>query len=196
MTTDTRKAVITIDGELTPDFDQMLGADSKLTVYITEDGVSARQLNNGRWINGYIHNGVMRRALNSALGNDLNRDGNTYKNEYTYTIPSAWNIDNLNVVAFISRPLKNGASGVYTDLYVDQANKRKLGEFDEVTVLRGDANGDELVSIEDVAGLIDALIQGTDPVNPEGADCNIDGLITIEDVAMLIDYLLSGVWPE
>ena len=193
---DTRKAVITIDGELTPDFDQMLGADSKLTVYITEDGVSARQLNNGRWINGYIHNGVMRRALNSALGNDLNRDGNTYKNEYTYTIPSAWNIDNLNVVAFISRPLKNGASGVYTDLYVDQANKRKLGEFDEVTVLRGDANGDELVSIEDVAGLIDALIQGTDPVNPEGADCNMDGLITIEDVAMLIDYLLSGVWPE
>ena len=139
---------------------------------------------------------MMRRALGSALGNNLNRDGNTYKTEYTYTIPSAWNIDNLNVVAFISRPLKNGASGVYTDLYVDQANKRKLGEFDEVTVLRGDANGDELVSIEDVAGLIDALIQGTDPVNPEGADCNMDGLITIEDVAMLIDYLLSGVWPE
>ena len=193
---DTREAVITIDGELTPDFDIMMGADSKLTVYITEDGVSARQLNNGRWVNGYIHNGVLRRALYSAMGNDLKRDGDTYKNEFTYTIPSSWNIDNLNVVAFISRPLRNGATGVYTDMFVNQANKRKLGEFDVVTIVRGDANGDDIISIEDVTTLIDALLSGTNPVNPEGADCDQDGSLTIGDVTTLIDYLLSGVWPE
>jgi hypothetical protein len=75
----TRQAVITIDGEITPDFDEMMGADSKLTVYITEDGITARQLNQGTWVNNYVHNGVFRVALNSALGNNLSRNGNTYK---------------------------------------------------------------------------------------------------------------------
>ena len=130
-----RNAEITISGELTPDFDQMLGADSKLTVYITEDGIVNRQLNDGTWETNYVHNGVMRRALGSALGNTINRDGNTYENVFTYTIPSSWDIDNLHVVAFISRPLVNGKNGDYTDLFVNQANKRKLGEFDEPEIL-------------------------------------------------------------
>ena len=190
---DTRKAVITIDGELTPDFDQMLGADSKLTVYITEDGIVARQLNNGRWINDFVHNGVMRRALNTVKGNDLNRDGNTYRNEFTYTIPTAWNIDNLNVVAFISRPLTNGASGDYTDLYINQANKRKLGEFDEPEIVRGDINGDTTVDITDVTVLIDQLLSDT---TTDAGDVDGDTVVGISDVTMLIEFLLSGNWNE
>ena len=192
---DSRQAVITIDGEITPDFDEMLGADSKLTVYITEDGVKARQLNQGTWVSNYVHNGVFRVALNSVKGNVLNRDGNTYKNEYTYTIPTAWNADNLNVVAFISRPLANGASGDYTDMFVNQANKRKLGEYDEpVTFLRGDVNGDGEVAINDVALLIDYLLDGSVTIDINAADCKVDGEINIADASLLIDYLLIGEW--
>lgn len=190
---ETREAVITVDGELAPNFDSLMGDDCKLTVYITEDGIVARQLNQGTWVSNFVHNGVLRRAVNSVKGSDLNRDGNTYKNEFTYTIPSAWKAENLNIVAFISRPLANGASGVYTDLYVNQVNKRKLGEFDEPT-MRGDVNGDGKVTIEDVTDLIDCLLSGIETVGD--ADCSLDGKVTIDDVTTLIDYLLSGVWAE
>jgi hypothetical protein len=191
----TREAVITINGDLTPDFDDMMGADSKLTVYITEDNVVARQLNMGTWVARYVHNGVMRRALNSVFGSNLNRNGDTYENVFTYTIPSAWNIDNLNVVAFISRPLSNGATGVYTDLYINQANKRKLGEFDEPVVsIRGDLDQDGTVAIRDLTLLIDYLLS-KDPTGLDlnAADCNESGSIEINDVTSLIDYLLKGI---
>ena len=194
---ETRKVSITIDGELAPDFDLLMGSDCKLTVYITEDGIVARQLNQGTWVSNFVHNGVLRRAVNSIKGSDLNIDGATYKNEFTYTIPTAWNADNLNIVAFISRPIMNGASGVYTDLFVNQVNKRKLGEFDEPTVMRGDVDGDESVSISDVTALIDYLLSGdASAINIEAADCDLDGDVAIADVTTLIDYLLSGNWPE
>jgi len=190
----TRQAVITIDGEITPDFDEMMGADSKLTVYITEDSITARQLNQGTWVSNYVHNGVFRVALNSAMGNNLSRNANTYKNEFTYTIPNSWNAEKLNVIAFISRPLANGASGVYTDMYVNQANKRKLGEFDEPSILRGDVDLSGTVNIADVTALIDILLSGAEA--PAEAECNLDEAVNIADVTALIDYLLSGVWPE
>ncbi len=192
----TREAVITINGKLTPDFDDMMGADSKLTVYITEDNVVARQLNMGTWVARYVHNGVMRRALNSVFGNDLKRNGDTYENVFTYTIPSAWNIDNLNVVAFINRPLSNGATGVYTDMYINQANKRKLGEFDEPVVsIRGDLDQDGLVAIRDLTLLIDYLLSNDSTgLDLNAADCNESGSIEINDVTALIDYLLKGTW--
>jgi hypothetical protein len=128
------------------------------------------------------------------MGNNLSRNANTYKNEFTYTIPNSWNAEKLNVIAFISRPLANGATGVYTDMYVNQANKRKLGEFDEPSILRGDVDLSGTVNIADVTALIDILLSGAEA--PAEAECNLDEAVNIADVTALIDYLLSGVWPE
>ena len=191
---ETRDATITVDGELTPDFDLMMGADSKLNVYITEDSVVARQLNQGRWVAGYVHNGVLRRALNSAKGNDLKRDGNTYKNEFTYNIPTSWRLDKLYVVAFISRPLQNGLSGVYTDMYVNQANKRKLGESD-APALRGDADGNGVVNITDAILIVSHLLGDPAPIY-DGADCDFNGQVNVSDASMLINYVLTNQWPD
>jgi hypothetical protein len=191
---ETSELVVTVDGDLTSDFDQMMGEDAKLSVFLTEDGLVYRQLNQGTWIAKYEHNHVFRKALGSVFGVDINKvDGNKYSNTFEYTLPAGWNPDNMEIVAFISRPLANGASGVYTDLYVNQANKRKLGEFDEPT-MRGDVNGDGKVTIEDVTDLIDCLLTGIETVGD--ADCSLDGKVTIDDVTTLIDYLLSGVWAE
>ena len=187
----TRKAVITINGDLVSDYEERMGADSRLTVYITEDNLVAAQMNQGTVVNNYVHNGVLRKALVSVKGVALNKDGDTYKNEFTYTIPNNWNADNLNIVAFISRPI---TSGSLRDLYVTNANKRKLGEFDEPAADRGDVNGDGKISIEDVTDLIDCLLAGTTTVGD--ADCSLDGRITIDDVTVLIDYLLSGSWND
>ena len=63
------------------------------------------------------------------------------------------------------------------------------------TVLRGDVNGNNEVTIADVSALIDYLLTGdTTGINMAAADCNgIDG-VTIADVSALIDYLLTGSW--
>ena len=191
---ETNELVVTVDGDLTSDFDQMMGEDAKLSVFLTEDGLVYRQLNLGTWVAKYEHNHVFRKALGSVFGVDINKvDGNKYSNTFEYTLPSGWDPDNMEIVAFISRPLANGASSVYTDMYVNQANKRKLGEFDEPT-MRGDVNGDGKVTIEDVTDLIDCLLSGIETVGD--ADCSLDGKVTIDDVTTLIDYLLAGVWTE
>ena len=192
---ETNVATITIDGQVTPDFAEMMGNDAKLTVYLTEDSLIYRQLNQGTWVQGFQHDHVLRVALGSVFGNAINITGETFKNEFVYTLPSTWNTDKMEVVAFISRPLANGATGVYTDMYVNQANKRKLGEFDEVPeFLRGDVNEDGKVTIDDVTALIDILLNDSEA--PAGADCNLSGDVTIDDVTALIDYLLSDVWTN
>jgi len=124
--TETREAVITVSGEVSPDIDLLLGEGNKLTVYLTEDSLVERQLNNGAWAYKYVHNGVFRCALGSELGVDLNKDGDTYSNEFTVTIPEDWNIANMNVVAFISRPLANGANHLFTDMFVNNAETVRL----------------------------------------------------------------------
>ncbi len=184
---DTREAVITIDGELVPNFDEMMGSNCKLTVYLTEDGLVAPQTSGG---NDYVHNNVLRLALGSIKGVDMNRTSETtYKNEFTYTIPSEWNADNMHIVAFIGRPLRPNA---LTDIYVTNTNKRKLGESDEPTVLVGDVDGNGIVSIDDVTELITLLLNGTEPANPAAADVYPDGRISIDDVVDLINLLLNA----
>ena len=183
----TRQAAITIDGELVPNFDEMMGEGCKLTVYLTEDGLVAPQTSGG---NNYVHNNVLRQALVSIKGVDMNRTSETtYKNEFTYTIPSDWNADNMHIVAFIGRPLRAGA---IRDIYVTNTNMRKLGEFDEPTVLLGDVDGNGKVNIDDVTTLINCLINGIEPANPEGADCYVDGRINIEDVTQVINIMFNA----
>ena len=190
----TREAVITVDGKLVPGFDELMGGDSRLTVYITEDNLVAAQINQGTVVNDYVHNGVLRKALVSVKGVDLKKKGDTYSNEFTYTIPADWKAEDLNIVAFISRPLR---ANRLSDLYVTNANKRKLGEYDEPEFDLGDCDGDGKITIGDVTTLIDYLLSESAPISSEeAADCDCDGKITIGDVTTLIDYLLSGEWPE
>lgn len=62
-----------------------------------------------------------------------------------------------------------------------------------VGFLRGDANGDDVVNVNDVTTITDWLIGGLDGVNPYkimAADMDGDGVITINDVTALIDYIL------
>ena len=120
---ETREAVITVSGEMSPDFELMMGNDNKLSVYLTEDSIVARQLNGGRWEDRYVHNGVFRQALGSVKGVDFNRTEDGYSNEFTVTIPPEWNINNMHVVAFISRPL---AGGNTTDMYLNNAEAVRL----------------------------------------------------------------------
>ena len=191
----TRQADITVSGEMVDVFDDMLGADSRLTVYLTEDHLIAEQLREGTWVTDFEHNGVFRLALGSVNGVALNRDGNAYSNHFSITIPDDWKVNDLNVVAFISRPLVNGKN--YLDMRVNNVNMCKLGESTPIDVVIGDLSGDGLIDITDVVMLIDVVLSGdAGNVNKAAADTNGDGLLDVIDVTLLIDRLLSGVWPE
>ncbi len=59
--------------------------------------------------------------------------------------------------------------------------------------LRGDANGDGVVTIADVSFLIDYLLAGCQSsFHSQNADLNADGVVTIADVSSLIDWLLEN----
>ena len=118
---ETRMANVTITGRLSRDFDAMMGEDARLTVYLVEDSLVARQLNSGVWVNDYVHNGVFRMALGSIKGESLNRINGGYKNHYRVQVPAGWNWRNMRVVAFISRPITNYTHG-FTDMYVNNAD--------------------------------------------------------------------------
>ena len=148
-----RKATITVSGKLVPGFNGLMGADAKLNVFLTEDGVVAPQLNNGTWVDDYVHQGVFRMALPSVFGVELNEEGDTYCNTFEVTIPEERNIDNMHVVAFISRPLANGSNG-YTDMYINNATSAPL----YAGGLQGDVNGDGEVNIADVNAVIDIIM--------------------------------------
>ena len=196
MDPETRKAVVTITGDITADFESMMGEDAKLSVFLTEDSLVYRQNNEGTYVADFVHSHVFRQALGSVFGVNINRvDGNKYSNTFEVNIPAAWNADKMEIVAFISRPLANGATGVYTDMFVNQVNKRKFGEFDAPTSLRGDADGDGEVTINDVTVIIDMLLTNSTAIGDAvAADCDFDGEVTINDVTLIIDYLLSGQW--
>ena len=86
-----------------------------------------------------MHNGVFRRALNSVFGSKLNITGGKYMNYYTTKIPASWNWKNLRVVAFISRPMRNAATG-FTDMYVNNAEVFKFKEGTDVQEILIDEN--------------------------------------------------------
>lgn len=119
---DTRKLNIEVSGNRTEDFDTFVGKDAVLSVYLTEDGIVAKQ--NGGSANA-VHDNVMRKALTNISGEAIAWNGDTYSNTYSLTLPAEWNADNVNVVAFIGRPLNKGSRN--NDLWVNNAETCKAG---------------------------------------------------------------------
>ena len=68
---------------------------------------------------------------------------------------------------------------------------QQLG-FDPNASLRGDVNGDGLVTIDDEVALIDYLLSESSAIDTAAADVDEDSRVDINDVATLIDLLLGG----
>jgi hypothetical protein len=88
------------------------------------------------------------------------------------------------------------ATGKYNlTLYLSQGILVVDKWTEPITVVRGDVNTDNVITIEDVTCMIDYLLSGVSTgVNIDNADCDQDHEVTIGDVTCLIDYLLSGAW--
>lgn len=120
-----------------------------------------------------------------ALSVILNDSYSGFQNQ-TATIPVLRDM-------FITYPNASMAVSSYgytaMDTYVDMTET--YGARTES--LRGDANGDGVVSIADLTSLINFLLEGRTLVEAN-ADCNKDGSVTTADVEVLVQYLLSKQW--
>ena len=180
----TRELQLTISGDISEGLVDMFDGKVGYTVYITEDSLVAKQLNQGIWEAKYTHNHVMRDRLTSAAAGDaLTLVGTTgYENTLTTTLNSAWKIGNLYIVAFVSRT-EGG-----TNLQVFNTEKIAVKDLIKPAV-QGDVNGDGIVSGADVTALYNKLLDNIDPAGD--ADVNGDGVVSGADVTALYNLLLS-----
>lgn len=81
---------------------QNMPANLNLQVYLTESGIVAAQMNGSELIYDYVHNHVLRTAVNGTWGESLASlpQGETATYTYTVTLPAEWNAENCHIVAF------------------------------------------------------------------------------------------------
>lgn len=100
--------------------------DFALTVYVLEDSLKYRQLNNGTWTSNYIHNHVLRKVATQINGDDIKwTSASSYENTYEVALDETWNRKQLSIIAFISKrqPFSNPN---WTDMNVTNANSVRL----------------------------------------------------------------------
>lgn len=92
-------------------------ARAKLQLWLVEDGIVAYQkMPDGTKKNDYVHNHVLRDAVNGDWGEDFVLEYGELKTfTHSYDIPEKWNLDNLHIVAF-----------AYNDDRVIQTTKFKI----------------------------------------------------------------------
>ena len=101
-----------------------------------------------------------------------------YESGKKETVTVLWNTEDFH----------SDAAGVYT-LIATEETTGLTAEVQVRVVLKGDLNGDNAVSIADVAVLLDILAGADVQENDISADLNGDGAVSIGDVTELLDLL-------
>ncbi len=80
-----------------------VGLNAKLQVWITESNIVSFQKMPDNSVNArYVHNHVLRGAVNGSWGETISLESGVEKNvTYHYTVPSVWVAENLSIVAFV-----------------------------------------------------------------------------------------------
>ena len=134
----TGKLSIKVMGKLINQYQQLIGDDARLTVYLTEDKIIGKQNTGGSIAKPrFTHNYVLRKIVTGTLGDALQTNGNSYENDYEVELDDAWKSKNMHIIAFISRPMKEtekdgktALASAMNDLWVDNTNMVAVGESD------------------------------------------------------------------
>ena len=134
----TGKLSIKVMGKLINQYQQLIGDDARLTVYLTEDKIIGKQNTGGSIAKPrFTHNYVLRKIVTGTLGDALQTNGNSYENDYEVELDDAWKSKNMHIIAFVSRPMKEQEkdgkttlASAMNDLWVDNTNMVAVGDSD------------------------------------------------------------------
>ncbi len=134
----TGKLSIKVMGKLINQYQQLIGDDARLTVYLTEDKIIGKQNTGGSIAKPrFTHNYVLRKIVTGTLGDALQTNGNRYENDYEVELDDAWKSKNMHIIAFVSRPMKEtekdgktALASAMNDLWVDNTNMVAVGDSD------------------------------------------------------------------
>ena len=133
----TGKLSIKVMGKLINKYQKLIGDDARLTVYLTEDNVRGKQNTGGSIAKPTTHNHVLRKIVTNTLGDALQTNGNSYENDYEVELDDAWKSQNMHIIAFVSRPMKEqekdgktALASAMNDLWVDNTNMVAVGDSD------------------------------------------------------------------
>ena len=112
-----RRVTLTVNGTCVADYPTVF-ANGCLSVYLTEDGITGRQVVDDEESTDYIHNHVLRKVVSGITGDAISWQNNAFTKEYSFTLDAGWDINNMHAIAFIARKF-----GRTTDLHeVDVTN--------------------------------------------------------------------------
>lgn len=133
----TGKLNIKVMGKLINQYQKLIGDDARLTIYLTEDKVKGKQNTGGTMVKPTTHNHVLRKIVTGTLGDALLTNGNSYENDYEVELDDAWKSQNMHIIAFVSRPMKEeekdgktALASAMNDLWVDNTNMVAVGDSD------------------------------------------------------------------
>ena len=109
--------------------------------------------------NKYVHNHVLRAYVTSPKGDRMDIADGKYSARYTYTLPAAWNADNMQVVALAGKYMPT----------IDDSNVLDADITNACTVkLTGGTSGISAVNTANVASPADGIytLDGTRVSNP------------------------------
>ena len=100
---ETAELQVKVYGEALVNFDE----PTFMNVFLTESGMVNYQAGASN-PNDYVHNHALRTTMSSTWGNEMtyNEDG-TYEMTFTLNLKSTWNVDNMEIIAFVSNYNEN-----------------------------------------------------------------------------------------
>jgi len=98
---DSRELTLVVSGEGGEGTAQLL-ANHGLSVFLTEDGLKGRQLNQGTWVSNFQHNNTLRAVLTPVVGAPINWNGNKFEKTFTISLATAWKPENMHAIAFVA----------------------------------------------------------------------------------------------
>lgn len=98
----TRQLAVSVNGECNGIF-QNIVPDSRLTIFLTEDNVTAKRVQTGT-TDDYTHHHVLRSVLTDTFGDVVEWKENAFNVTKTVILDESWKPADIKAVAFISKP--------------------------------------------------------------------------------------------
>lgn len=99
-----------IYADITSEFLKNINESINLGLYITEDSIIAPQQDNAEYIEKYLHRHMLKKGVNGAFGEKIlssAQKGDIFEKSFTISTDTNWNLNRIELVAFISKNLNN-----------------------------------------------------------------------------------------